>query len=327
MSEPMPEVVLLRPRALAEAVAMRSDNAGSRILAGGTDLVVNMRRGLVPPGVLIDISAIDEIRAVTATAGGLRIGAGVTLARIAADQTVRESYTALSEAASTVAGPGHRTSATLGGNLCLDTRCLYYNQSHWWRKANAFCLKYKGETCHVAPQAKRCRAAFSGDLAPALIVHDAVAEIVGPRGTRSLPLADLYQDDGAQHLTLGADEILAGVTLRAEGWRSTYAKVRVRDSVDFPLAGVAAAVKPQGKNSARLRLAITGTDSRPLPIDGIDEPWPLPLAEVALDRLDKLVQKQVSPMRTTATAAHYRRLAAAALAKRLVVRLTGGAQQ
>lgn len=321
MSEPMPDFVLLRPTSLAEAIAARTEHAGSRILAGGTDLIVNMRRGLVETGALVDVSLVPALGTIEAKADGLRIGAAVTLARLAAHEAVRAQYGAVAEAAQSIAGPGHRTCATVGGNLCLDTRCLYYNQSHWWRKASGFCLKYKGDTCHVAPQGQRCRAAFCGDLAPALLVHGAKAEIAGLQGTRRPPLTDLYRDDGAAHLALAGDEMLVAVELLAGGWRSAYAKARVRDSIDFPLAGVAVALQPEGAREARLRVAITGTDSRPFLLDGVDGRWMMPPDDAALSRLDKLVQKQVSPMRTTTTAAHYRRLAAAALAKRLLVQL------
>lgn len=325
MSEPMPHFELLRPVSLAEAVAAHASRPGSRYLAGGTDLIVNMRRGLVEPDAVIDISAIAELGVLDAGRDGMTIGAGVTLARLARDAGIRACYPAIAEAAEAVAGPSHRTCATVGGNLCLDTRCLYYNQSHWWRKANGFCLKYQGDTCHVAPQGKRCRAAFSGDLAPALMVHDAEVAIAGPAGARRVPLEELYEDDGAAHLRLQPGEIVVSVRVSKAGWRSAYAKARVRDGIDFPLAGVAVAMRRDGVGGARVRVAVTGTDSRPLLLQGTDDPFPLPADEAALARLAKLVQKQVTPMRTTSTAAHYRRLAAAALARRLASRLAAEA--
>jgi 4-hydroxybenzoyl-CoA reductase subunit beta len=159
------------------------------------------------------------------------------------------------------------------------------------------------------------------------MVHEAQAEIVGPRGRRRLALTDLYSHDGAAHLRLAGDEMLAFVHLSATRARSAYAKARVRDSLDFPLAGVAVALHEEEADRACLRVAITGIDSRPVFIEGLDEPVTLPPDEALLERLDKLVQKQVSPMRTTTTSSHYRRLAAAALAKRLVRELTGEAGQ
>jgi 4-hydroxybenzoyl-CoA reductase subunit beta len=323
MTTAMPEVVLLRPATLAEATALRRRHPESRILAGGTDLVTNMRRGIVEAATLIDLSSLAELRSIEAADGGLRIGAAVTIEALTRDETVRRGFAAVAEAGATIAGPGHRAAATVAGNLCLDTRCLYYNQSEWWRRANGYCLKLKGDTCHVAPQGKLCRAAFSGDLAPALMVHDAVVEIAGSGGMRRLPLADLYAEDGARHLRLEPGEFLAAVRLPASTARSAYAKARVRDSIDFPLAGVAASLASDEPGVARLAVAVTGTNSRPVLIEGLEGSWNLPPDEAALARLDKLVQKQVSPMRTTMTAAHYRRLAAAALARRLLIRLAG----
>jgi 4-hydroxybenzoyl-CoA reductase subunit beta len=158
-----------RPRDIEAAIALASANPQSRYIAGGTDLIVNMRRGIRRLDLLIDLSELDALNEFEITDAGARIGAGVTLARLAADLGFRERYRAAAEAAEAIAGPGHRSVATVGGNLCLDTRCIYYNQSEWWRRANQFCLKHRGDTCHVAPQGKRCHAAFSGDLAPALI--------------------------------------------------------------------------------------------------------------------------------------------------------------
>ena len=210
----------------------------------------------------------------------------------------------LAEAAAAIAGPGHRTVATLGGNLCLDTRCVFYNQSEWWRRANDFCLKHGGEVCHVAPQGKRCHAAFSGDLAPVLLVLDAAVEIVGPAGARRLPLADLYVEDGARHLTLAPGEIVAAVRIPAQpaGARAGYRKARARGAIDFPLAGVAARVAMNDGRLGALRVALTGTNARPFLLDGTDALVGEAVTDETLAKLGKLVQKQVSPMRTTVDA-------------------------
>ncbi len=181
-----------RPRDVEAAIALCSENAQSRYIAGGTDLMVNIRRGIRQPDLLIDLSGVDVLNEFEITGAGARIGAGVTLARLASDPGIRERYRAVAEAAEAIAGPSHRSMATVGGNLCLDTRCIYYNQSEWWRHANQYCLKNRGDTCHVAPQGKRCHAAFSGDLAPALMVLGAEIEILGPAGRRRIPLGDLY---------------------------------------------------------------------------------------------------------------------------------------
>jgi 4-hydroxybenzoyl-CoA reductase subunit beta len=328
--ERLPDFRLLRPAQLAEAAALLAAEPGARLLGGGTDLVPNLRRGLDTPTLLVDLAAVQGLASVEASEagdGGLVLGAGVTLARLASDEAIAGRWQALAEAARSAAGPGHRTVATLGGNLCLDTRCVFYNQSEWWRAANGYCLKRGGTTCHVAPQGDRCHAAFSGDVAPALIALEADVELHSCRGTRRLALADCYRDDGAAHLAIERDEILARVFLPSPGPGrvSGYAKARVRGAMDFPLAGVACALRTSGGAMAELRVALTGTNSRPLLLDGTDALIGRPLDDAGLAVLGKLVQKQVSPMRTTVTQANYRRLVAAVHAQRLVRRLAGAA--
>ena len=211
--ENMPEFTVHRPGTAADAIKLKASDATSRYLAGGTDMIVNVRRGIETPDTMIDLTAIADISAIADEDGGLRIGAGVKLADLAAHEAVRRDYRAIAQAAASVAGPTHRAYGTIGGNLCLDTRCLFYNQSQWWRESNNFCLKHKGEVCHVAPGGKRCFAAYSGDVAPAMMVYDAEVDLEGPGGARTIPLADLYRNDGMDHLTLEKDELLVSIRL------------------------------------------------------------------------------------------------------------------
>ena len=215
MTAPLAEFRLAQPGTVKEAVAACLKYPGSRFVAGGTDLLVNMRRGISSPDLLVDLSGIDELAEIATDARGVTIGAGVTLAALASNTAVASQYRALAQAAAAIAGPGHRVMGTVGGNLCLDTRCIYYNQSEWWRHANAYCLKNRGDVCHVAPQGQRCHAAFSGDLAPALLVHGAEIDIAGTQGLRRIPLSDLYVEDGKAHLTLAAGELIVAVHLPA----------------------------------------------------------------------------------------------------------------
>ena len=281
-----------------------------------------MRRGISKPDLLIDLSGIDELSEIKADDRGLTIGAGVTIAALARDKSIASRYRALAQAAAAIAGPGHRVMATVGGNLCLDTRCIYYNQSEWWRSANAYCLKNRGDTCHVAPQGQRCHAAFSGDLAPALLVLGAEVDIAGPQGQRRIALGDLYVEDGKAHLALAKGELVVAVHLPAAPPPSAYEKVRVRGAIDFPLAGVAAALTLSGANIGSLRIALTGTNSRPFLLAGTEAFAGRLVDDKLLQEIDRLVQKQVQPMRTTIASANYRRVAAAALARRLVTKLT-----
>ena len=321
MSVPLAPFQLVQPHSIAEAVARCSEHPGSRFVAGGSDLIVNLRHGLSATERLIDLNRIVELKRLEAGPDGLVIGAGVTLAAVVSHPVIAGHFAAIAEAARSVAGPGHREMATIGGNLCLDTRCLYYNQSHWWRQANGFCLKYRGDICHVAPTGKRCRAAFCGDLAPAFMVHGAEVEIASPAGRRRIPLADLYRDDGLDYLTLAAGELVTGVHVPASEGPSAYGKLRVRGAIDFPLAGVAVMVSRQSSSKNRLRIALTGTNSRPFPVAGLDALTGDLADDAVLEDISRLVQKQVSPMRTTTLSSHYRRLAIAALAKRLTRRL------
>jgi 4-hydroxybenzoyl-CoA reductase subunit beta len=215
---------------------------------------------------------------------------------------------------------------TVGGNLCLDTRCIYYNQSEWWRAANRYCLKYGGEICHVAPKSRICYATFSGDLSPALAILDAAeVEVAGAQGRRTLPLESLHTGDGERYLALEPDEFVVAVRARRPaGLRTGYDKVRVRQSIDYPLAGVAAGVVREGDRLADLRLAFTGTNPRPLRLAGTDALCGGPLDDAVMDRLSGLVRRQVMAMRTTFTSGHYRRHAAGVLARRLVRRLFDG---
>jgi 4-hydroxybenzoyl-CoA reductase subunit beta len=323
--EPMPAFRLLRPSCVADAVAARARAGSSRFLAGGTDLLPNMRRGLVPVDTLIDLTGIEELRRIEPDAGGLRIGAGVTLDALASDPAVLAAYPGLVEAALSIAGPTHRAAGTVGGNLCLDTRCRYYNQSENWRDANNYCMKIGADTCRVAPKSDRCYAAYSGDLAPVLMVLGASAEIAGPGATRQVALGDVYADDGMAHLALAPDELLVAVRVPALGLRSGYEKLRIRGAIDFALAGVAVALRADGGLVTDLRIATTGTDSRPLLISGLEGTWRTGPDDEA--RMAKLLRKQTGPMETMLTAATYRRRVLPVLARRLVHRLAGAPSQ
>ena len=321
MTAPLSKFRLAQPRTVKEAIAARLNHPGGRFVAGGTDLLVNMRRGISSPDLLVDLSGIDELAEIETNGHGVTIGAGVTIATLARNAVIATQYRALAQAAEAIAGPGHRIMGTVGGNLCLDTRCIYYNQSEWWRKANAYCLKNRGDTCHVAPQGQRCHAAFTGDLAPALLVFGAEIDIAGAQGHRRISLSELYVEDGKGHLALADGELIVAVHLPSDPPPSAYAKIRTRAAIDFPLAGVAVALAASGANVGSLRVALTGTNSRPFLLAGTEAFAGRSVDETLLQEIDRLVQKQVQPMRTTIVSANYRRVAAAALARRLTASL------
>jgi len=332
----LPEFALVHPRTLDELIAARVSNPASRLLGGGTDLVVNIRRGIVAPPLLIDVNGVDELRAIKADACTLEIGASVTLTELAAHPDVIRHYPVVAQAAAQIAGPTHRNMGTVGGNLCLDTRCIFYNQSEWWRSANDHCLKTTGTICHVAPKSRGvCFATFSGDLAPALLTLDAEIDIEGPVGRRTMPLADLYigyarqdepvtetQGDGKYFLSLRPGEFVSAVRVRnTPGLRSAYDKIRIRRSIEYPVTGVAVALRREGDALADLRVAFTGTNPRPVRLAGTEALCGGKLDERVFKGLDALVRDQIMAMKTTFTPGHYRRRVAGVLARRLVQRL------
>jgi 4-hydroxybenzoyl-CoA reductase subunit beta len=313
---------LLRPASAADAVRLRSEFPASRFIAGGTDLLPNMRRGLVSADAVIDLGGIAELSELRVVDDFLQVGAGVTLATLAADPVVQARLPALAQAAASVAGPTHRTAATLGGNLCLDTRCMYYNQSEPWRHAIDNCMKIAGDVCRVATKSDRCWAAFSGDVAPALLVLGAEVTVQGSAGKRRVAIADFYRDDGMAWLSLAADELLVSVRIPlTDGWVSTYEKMQVRGAIDFPLTGVAVALRREDDQIAEVRVACTGVSSRPELISGLDALAGKPFDDAALALVEKQIKRGTQPMETTVIDVAYRRRVTPVLAKRVLRRL------
>jgi 4-hydroxybenzoyl-CoA reductase subunit beta len=255
------------PRTIEEAARIL-DGEGSKTvpIAGGTDLLPNMKRRQQVPRTLMSLRYIEDLRRIQLVHSAARLGACVTLADIAADTRFRNGLTALAQAASLVATPQIRNMATLGGNLCLDTRCNYYDQNYEWRKAINFCLKKDGDTCWVAPGSPKCVAVSSTDTAPALIALGARVRLVSRSEEREVLLADLYNNDGLDYIKRKPNEILAEVLLDStHGWKSTYWKLRRRGSFDFSVLSVAAAARISGGGVVEdARIVIGSAASRPL---------------------------------------------------------------
>jgi 4-hydroxybenzoyl-CoA reductase subunit beta len=330
------EFQLVRPTTLDELNKARLQYPDSALLGGGTDLIVNIRRGIVAPATLVEINNVKELHRLQADAGSIEIGAAVTLAALADDPRVIAHYPVIAQAAGSIAGPTQRNMGTVGGNLCLDTRCLFYNQSEWWRASVHHCLKTTGTVCHVAPKSRGiCFATFSGDLAPALLTLGAEVEVSGPDGTRKMPLASLYigysrQDhpitetagDGKHYLALHRGEFITAVRAKnTPSLRSGYAKIRIRRSIEYPVTGVAVALRRDGNQLVDLRVAFTGTNPRPVLLEGTNALCGGALDERVFKGLDRLVRDQIMSMKTTFTPGHYRRRVAGVLAKRLVTTL------
>ena len=332
----LPQFDLVRPKTLEALIAARGAHPQSSLLGGGTDLLVNIRRGIVAPKVLIEVNGVAELRSISADEFGLALGAAATIAEVAVHPGVVRHYPALAQAAAHIAGPTQRNMGTVGGNLCLDTRCIFYNQSEWWRDANQHCLKTTGTVCHVAPKSRgACFATFSGDLAPALLILDAEVDIAGPVGRRTMPLSSLYigyarQDepvtethgDGKYFLSLRPGEFVTAVRAKnSPGLRSAYDKIRIRRSIEYPVTGVAVGLRRDGNKLVDLRVAFTGTNPRPVRLSGTERLCGGALDASVFEPLDALVRDQIMAMKTTFTPGHYRRRVAGVLARRLVQRL------
>lgn len=233
------------PKTVDEAARiLDGEGAKAMPLAGGTDLLPNMKRRQQVPKTLMSLRQIRQLHQLELRDSGSRLGACLTLSEIAADPRFRNGLTALAQAASFVATPQIRNVATLGGNLCLDTRCNYYDQSYEWRKAIGFCLKKDGTTCWVAPGSAKCMAVSSTDTAPALMALGARVRLFSRSGEREVPLAELYQNDGIHYIKRQPNELLTEVLLdSSHGWKSAYWKLRRRGAFDFPVLSVAAAAR------------------------------------------------------------------------------------
>ncbi len=320
----LPSFQLFRPKTLDEATALLAKYDGQvKIVAGGTDLLPSMKQKLFTPPYVLDLRGVSELRGIRNRAGaGIEIGALTALSTVEHSAAIREDYPVLYEAVKTVASPVLRNMGTIGGNLCLDTRCLWYNQSLLWRKSCGFCLKKDGDLCHVAPGGKFCWAAFSGDTPPALMCLGAEIEIAGPSGLRRTPLSEFYVNDGIAHLHLGANEIVTRVFLpeSSAGWRGSYQKLRVRGSIDYPLAGVAVALKLRSGRVEDARVAITAVNPAPFLVKDADAQLigALPSEELA-ERIGDLAARTAKPLTTSALTPEYRREMVRVFAKRAVM--------
>src|SRR6266496_1817959 len=262
----LPSFTYLQPKTLAEALRMKGD-AGPEgmFVAGGTDLYPNMKRRHQEPKTVISLMGIPELAAdgrIGGSADGVTIGACMRLTRLSDHPAIRRSVVAT--AARLVSTPLLRNMGTLGGNLCLDTRCNYYNQGYEWRKSIDFCMKKDGHICWVAPSSPRCWAVSSSDVAPVMVAIGAEYRLLGPQGERVVPAARFYHNDGINYLTKQPDEILVDVRLPApDGWDAVYHKLRRRGSFDFPVLGVAAWIQWNGKTVADARIVLGGVASWP----------------------------------------------------------------
>lgn len=314
---------LHRPTSVQETVRLARELHGQfDYMAGGTDLLPNYKMHLNTRPHVVALDQVDALSGHTAT----RLGSMTRLADLEQDADLGRRYPGLLEAVREVATPLVRASATVGGNLLVETRCFFFNQSYFWRESLGFCLKAAGDRCHVVPQKERCYATFSGDLAPALLALDADVELAGPDGERRLPLAQLYDlgGDGIRRTALRPGELLVAVHLppSAAQRRSTYAKLRVRPSFDFPELGVAAAAEWDGDRLGTLRVALGGLECAPRRYDELTDPLAgSELTDSAIAALAEELRRRVRPVHNTFLAPDYRKKMTGVFVRRALERL------
>lgn len=264
-----------RPGTVAEAVELLGEHAGDVMpVAGGTDLVPNMKHRLFEPGHLVALKGVEEMKGIRREDGHLRIGAAETLTAVSQHARVRTLFPSLADAAGHVAGPQLRNMGTLGGNLCLDTRCTYYNQTEFWRKSLGYCLKKDGDVCHVTKVGAKCVAAHSADTPPVLMTLGATAVLSGPEGTREVPVRDFFVADGVANTVREPGELVVEIRVPtdAASRRAGYAKLRQRKSIDFPLLTVAVAADVQEDGTVRgIDGVVTALGSRPRELTGWED--------------------------------------------------------
>lgn len=331
----LPELDVLAPAALPQLVEMLiHSNGETKILAGGTDLVPNLKQQLHAPKRLVWLGRVRELRRISVNAeGGLTIGAMCTLAEIAISPAVLRSYPSLAEAAKSVASPAIRNSATLGGNLCLDTRCYYYNESESWRMALGGCLKLHvnggdgHDICHAAPGRSVCSAVFSSDTAPLLMALNASVRLVSTAGERTMPLGEFYTNDGIRHLALVPGEVLAEVIVPPppSTLRAAHRKVRQRASIDYPLVNVGVALHMGADGILQdVRILIGAVASAPIRMNDAESVLEGKYASKdSIQEAAEKAAKAVVPLPNIGESVSYRRRMVKVLVRRLLFELTG----
>lgn len=320
---PLPPFELFSPSSLDEVIALLERHGPeAKLVAGGTDLLPNMKHGLVEPRRLVSLAGVAALRGLSRQGDALRIGAMTTLEQVAREPLVREHARALAEAAQAVGGPHHRRMGTLGGNLCLDTRCRYFNQTHFWRSALGYCLKKDGTQCHVVKGGQRCVAAASNDCAAAVIALGATLELVGPAGSRRLPAGAFYTADGLANTVLAEGELVVACELPlAPARTSAYEKLRLRGAIDFPLLSVAARLDAPGGLVDELSLVVSALAAKPRSVQGARAASGLARAELPVQAIAAAARRECVPLDNVDGDAAWRRDMVPVLVGRALARL------
>lgn len=326
---PLPIFDYHRPQTLTEALGLLQQlGAKAQIIAGGTDVLPNMKQGLFEPEHIVSIARLEELRGITLEDDGktLVIGAGMRLAEIADSLLAQRLAPALAEAAGAVGGPHHRAMGTLGGNVCLDTRCRYYNQTYFWRKSLGFCIKKDGTVCHVVKGGAKCVAAASNDSAPALIALDAEIRILSAAGEKRIPARDFYTADGVKNTVLEPGEIVVRVAVPVvQGRRSAFEKLRKRGAIDFPLLSVAARVDTDVSGQVTAAdVVVSALGARPRRVRAAAKVGPGTAAERLPEMLAQGAFAECKPLSNLDDEAEWRREMVPVVVKKAVERAIGG---
>ena len=322
----LPKFEYREPKGIQEAVSMLADEPGAKVLAGGTDLLVNMKHRVEQPSLVINLKRIGDLDYIRRDGGAVRIGALTSLKKVYHDSTVAENFPALARAAASVGSYHHQSMGSIGGNICQQNRCMYYNQSKWWRSARPLCFKAGGELCHVVNKKEICYSSYCGDTAPALLVLGAGLILEGPKGSREISLDDLYTGDGKAPLALEKGEILREVVIPEEamGGSSIYMKFANRESIDFPIVGHALWVSKDGKG---YRAAYTGVDRRPVRAKKVsDFLQGKDLSEAVMEEAAALASKEATPVKNSVYAPSFKRRMMGLLLKKAMNEMTGRAE-
>ncbi len=259
----LPKFDYFEPEDLKEAVSILQDEPAARILAGGTDLLVNMKHRVECPSVVVNIKRIVDLDYIRQDNGDIRVGALTPLKKIYSSDLINNNVNELAHAASAVGSYHHQLMGTLGGNICQQNRCKYFNQSQWWRSSRPTCFKAGGETCHVVKKKEICYSTYCGDLAPAFLALDARVKIAGTGGEREIFIHELFTGDGKAPLNLNSAEIVTEIIIPGASVKGvlTYMKFANRESIDFPIVGAAFWATAQERT---YRIAFTAVDCKPL---------------------------------------------------------------
>lgn len=321
----LPSFQYLVPTTLEEAVQILADaGPAAKLVAGGTDLYPNMKRRQEQPNVVVGLHDLRELNFIKETQEGeISIGSGVTLTKLQKHQLIQKNYPALAEAILTISTPLLRNMGTLGGNLCLDTRCHFLNQSTFWRQAIGSCMKAEGDICRVAPGSPRCWAITSADLPPLLIALGAKISLVGSQGERTIPLAELYRDDGIDYLAKSPDEILTEIILPpANGTRATYLKLRRRGTFDFPALGVAAALHIDSDGTCQSAKIVLGAiTSRPIEVPEAETLVGEKITPDSIQAVSEIATRTAKPLHLADYDHYYRKQMVGLYMKRALERL------